>query len=137
VFLDDQTATLQRILADSKTIAVVGLSANPARPSHSVAKYLQKHGYRIIPVNPNYREVLGETCYPALADVPVKIDIVDCFRRSAEMVPVAREAAAVGATCLWMQLGVVNAEAAAIARQTGMVVVSDRCIKIDHAHWFG
>jgi uncharacterized protein len=135
--LDDPAGILRRLLTESKTIAVVGISANPARPSHGVAQYLQQHGYRIIPVNPHYNEVLGEKCYATLADVPLKIDIVDCFRRSEEMAPLAREAVAVGARCLWMQLGVSNPEAAAVARQGGLLVAQDRCIKIDHARWFG
>lgn len=135
--MDDPAGILRRLLTESKTIAVVGISANPARPSHGVAQYLQQHGYRIIPVNPHYNEVLGEKCYATLADVPLKIDIVDCFRRSEEMAPLAREAVAVGARCLWMQLGVSNPEAAAVARQGGLLVAQDRCIKIDHARWFG
>jgi len=116
---------------------VVGLSANWWRPSYFVAKYLQEHGYRVIPVNPAYTEVLGEKCYATLADVPEKIDMVDCFRKSAEIPALAEEAIAVGAKCLWMQLGVINPEAAERARQAGLDVVMDRCVKIEHGRLFG
>ena len=115
--------TLHRILADSHSIAVVGLSANWHRPSFFAAKYLQDHGYRVIPVNPAYDEVLGQTCYPTLESIPEPVDVVDCFRRAAKV--------------LWLQLGVVNETAAAIARTGGLEVVMDRCMKIEHARLFG
>src|ERR1700692_3932813 len=115
----DDSDKLRRILRSSRTIAVVGLSAHWYRPSYFAAKYMQDHGYRIIPVNPNYGEVLGEKCYPALAAIPVPVDIVDCFRRADEMVPIAREAVAIRAKVLWMQLGIRNAEAAKIATDAG------------------
>jgi len=133
----DDINSLRRILRQSHVIAVVGLSANWWRPSYFVAKYLQEHGYRVIPVNPAYTEVLGEKCYATLADVPEKIDMVDCFRKSAEIPALTEVAIAVGAKCLWMQLGVINPEAAERARQAGLDVVMDRCVKIEHGRLFG
>jgi uncharacterized protein len=133
----DDIAGLRRILVQSRTIAVVGLSAQWHRPSYFAAKYLQQHGYRIVPVNPNYAEVLGEPCYPELAAIPESIDVVDCFRKSAEIVPLARAAVACGAKVLWMQLGIVNREAAAIAVAAGLDVVMNRCMKIEHARIMG
>lgn len=129
--------TLKRILKSSHVIAVVGLSANWWRPSFFVAKYLQDHGYRVIPVNPAYQEVLGEKCYPDLKAVPEKIDMVDCFRKAAEIPALAEDAIAIGAKCLWMQLGVVNDAAALRAREAGLDVVMDRCVKIEHGRLFG
>ncbi len=133
----DDVAGIRRILKSAHTIAVVGLSANWWRPSYFAAKYMQEHGYRIIPVNPMYTEVLGEKCYPSLAEVPDKIDLVDCFRKSEEMPALAEQAIAIGARCLWMQLGVANDAAAAIASNGGLDVVADRCVKIEHARLFG
>lgn len=130
-------ANLRRVLKSAKTLAVVGLSANWWRPSYFAAKYMQEHGYRIIPVNPAYTEVLGEKCYASLKDIPHKIDIVDCFRKSAEIPALAEEAIAIGATCLWMQLGVMNDSAAARASAAGLDVIVDRCVKIEHARLFG
>lgn len=130
-------ATLRRILKQNHVIAVVGLSANGWRPSYFVAKYLKEHGYRVIPVNPAYQEVLGEKCYATLRDVPVKIDMVDCFRKAEEIPALAEDAILIGAKCLWMQLGVVNHEAAARARGAGLDVVMDRCVKIEHGRLFG
>ena len=130
-------ATLRRILKQNHVIAVVGLSANGWRPSYFVAKYLKEHGYRVIPVNPAYQEVLGEKCYATLRDVPVKIDMVDCFRKAEEIPALAEDAILIGAKCLWMQLGVVNHEAAARARGAGLDVVVDRCVKIEHGRLFG
>lgn len=128
---------IDAVLKDSKTIAVVGLSSRPERPSHGVAEYLQGHGYRIVPVNPTYAgtHILGEACYATLGEAVRavgRIDIVDCFRKSEGIMPVAAEAIAIGARCLWMQLGVVNEDAANKARAAGMLVVMDRCIKIEH-----
>lgn len=122
---------IKTIFKDCKTIAVVGLSDNPARPSYGVARYLQQQGFRIIPVNPKLTEVLGEKCYASLRDVPDKIDIVDCFRRSEEMLAIAQDAVAVDAKCLWMQIGVINHEAAKIAQDGGLKVVLDKCTKIE------
>ncbi len=133
----DDIATLKRILKTNRVIAVVGLSANWWRPSFFVAKYLQDHGYRVIPVNPAYQEVLGEKCYPDLKAVPEKIDMVDCFRKAAEIPALAEDAIAIGAKCLWMQLGVVNDAAALRAREAGLDVVMDRCVKIEHGRLFG
>lgn len=129
--------TLRRILRQSKTLAIVGLSANWYRPSFFAAKYLQEHGYRIIPVNPAYEEVLGEKCYPSLKDIPEKVDIVDCFRKSEEIEPLAKQAIEIGAKVLWLQLGVVNEKAAKMARDAGLEVVQDRCVKIEHGRLFG
>ncbi len=139
----DDIAGLRRILAETRTIAVVGLSANWYRPSHFAAKYMQDHGYRIVPVNPAYTEVLGQRCYPSIAAIPGPVDLVDCFRKPGEIVPIAHEAVAKGAKVLWMQLGIRNDEAARIASDAGLDVVMDRCVKIEHArilgglHWAG
>jgi len=133
----DDIAGLRRILATSRVIAVVGLSGNWYRPSYFAAKYMQEHGYRIIPVNPNYTEVLGEKCYPDVASIPGPVDVVDCFRKPDEMPPLAREAVAKGARVLWMQLGIRNDEAAGIANAAGLEVVQDRCVKIEHARIMG
>ena len=133
----DDIPGLRRILAQSRTIAVVGLSANWYRPSYFVAKYLQDHGYRIIPVNPSYREVLGQTCYPTVGAIPGPVDMVDCFRKPGEIVPFAHEAVAKGARVLWMQLGIRNDEAAKIATDAGLDVVMNRCVKIEHARILG
>ena len=133
----DDVAGLRRILAQTRTLAVVGLSAHWHRPSFFAAKYMQDHGYRVIPVNPTYPEVLGERCYPSVAAVPERIDLVDCFRKSEEIVPIARDAVAKGARVLWMQLGIRNDEAARIACDAGLDVVMDRCVKIEHARILG
>jgi predicted CoA-binding protein len=124
-------SAVRRILRESCTIAVVGLSPNPERPSHQVARYLQKAGYRIIPVNPGQSEILGESCYPDLRSVPVKIDVVDIFRRSEDVEPIVREAIAVGAKVIWMQQGIVNETAARLAEEAGLSVIMDRCLKIE------
>ncbi len=129
--------TLRRILATNRVIAVVGLSADWYRPSYFAAKYMQEHGYRIIPVNPKYAEILGERCYASLSDIPEKVDIVDVFRRTADVPPIAREAVAIGAKVLWQQLGVMSEEADRYARDHGLDSVMDRCVKIEHARLFG
>ena len=129
--------TLRRVLKENQTVAMVGLSANWFRPSYFAAKYLQEHGYRVIPVTPAYEEVLGEKCHPSLEDVPVPVDVVDCFRRPEEIPALAEQAVKIGAKVLWMQLGIVNDEAAAIAREGGLEVVMDRCMKIEHGRLFG
>lgn len=133
----DDIPTLRRILAECRTIAVVGLSANWYRPSYFAAKYMQAHGYTVIPVNPAYPEVLGVPCYPTLADVPVKIDMVDCFRRSEDIPAICDAAIAVGAKVLWQQLGVRNMEAVAKAEAAGLECIVDRCVKIEHGRLFG
>jgi len=131
--------TLRRILHDSRRVAVVGISAEWHRPSYFVGKYLLEHGYTMIPVNPKYREVLGQPCYPSLtaARAAGSIDIVDCFRKAEDIGPLAEEAIAIGAKALWMQLGVVNHAAAEKARDAGLHVVMDRCVKIEHGRLFG
>jgi predicted CoA-binding protein len=133
----DDIAGLRRILKQARVIAVVGLSAHWYRPSYFAAKYMQDHGYRIIPVNPNYAEVLGEKCYPDITAIPNAIDIVDCFRKPDEIVPIAREAIAKHAKVLWMQLGIRNVEAANLAVAAGLDVVMDHCVKIEHARIMG
>ncbi|HTP99264.1 MAG TPA: CoA-binding protein [Casimicrobiaceae bacterium] len=134
--VDDITG-LRRILAQTRAIAVVGLSAHWYRPSHFAAKYMQDKGYRVIPVNPAYEEVLGQRCYPNLAAIGQPVDVVDCFRKPGDIVPIAREAVATGAKVLWMQLGIRNEEAARIALDAGLDVVMDRCVKIEHARILG
>ncbi len=129
--------TLRRILQENRVIAVVGLSANWYRPSYFAAKYLQEHGYRIIPVNPRYEEILGEKCYPTLRDIPEPVDVVQIFQRADQVLPFGEEAIDIGAKVVWMQLGIVNEEAAERARQAGLDVVMDRCMKIEHARLFG
>jgi predicted CoA-binding protein len=133
----DDIPTLRRILGENRTIAVVGLSADWFRPSYFAAKYMQAHGYRIIPVNPRYPEILGEKCYASLRDIPDKVGIVDCFRKSEDIPPIAEDAIAIGARVLWMQIGIVNEPAAERARAAGLDVVMDRCVKIEHARLFG
>ena len=137
--MSDDITTLRRILKASRTIAVVGLSADWFRPSQFAAKYLQQHGYRIFPVNPRYagRELLGERCVARLEDIGVPVDIVDVFRKSADVLPIAESAVAIGAKCLWQQIGVKNLEADALARAHGLDSVMDRCVKIEHARLFG
>ncbi|MDB5883780.1 MAG: CoA-binding protein [Ramlibacter sp.] len=140
----DNISTLRRILGTCKTIAVVGLSPQWHRPSFFAAKYMQSHGYRIVPVNPVATEILGERSYPsvtaaakALAEQGHKIDMVDCFRKSDDIPPLADEAIGIGARCLWMQIGVVNEAAAGKAIAAGLDVVMNRCVKIEHARLFG
>jgi predicted CoA-binding protein len=130
-------STISRVLQICRTLAVVGLSADPARPSFSVARYMQEHGYRIIPVNPRCAEILGEKCYPDLKSIPDAVDLVNVFRRPAYCVPIAEDAVAIGVKALWLQIGVVNEEAKRIAEAAGLTVVMDRCLKIEHARLFG
>ena len=124
--------TVRDILEKSKVIAVVGLSPKPERDSHEVAKYLQDQGYRIVPVNPRADTILGEKSYPDLASIPEKVDVVDIFRRSDDVPPVVDQAIAIGAKAVWMQLGIVNEDAAAKAREAGLGVVMDRCMLVEH-----
>ena len=135
--MQDDIPTLRRILKNARTIAVVGLSADWIRPSNFAAKYMQHHGYKVIPVNPRYAEVLGERCFASLEEVPVPVDIVDVFRRTQDVVPIARSAIAIGAKCLWQQLGVTNLEADRLARDAGLDSVMNRCVKIEHGRLFG
>jgi predicted CoA-binding protein len=135
----DDIPTLRRILRSARTIAIVGLSAEWHRPSYFAAKYMQQHGYRIVPVNPRYAgtAVLGEPCFARLEDIPFAVDMVDVFRKPADVPPIAASAVAIGAKVLWQQLGVANLEADAIARAGGLESVMDRCVKIEHARLFG
>jgi predicted CoA-binding protein len=128
-----------RILTENQSIAMVGLSADPMRPSHFAAIYMQSAGYEIIPVNPRYvgETILGQTVYASLEKIPHEVDIVDVFRRASEAPDLARQAIAIGAKVLWLQLGVINDEAGAIARGAGLEFVQDRCVKIEHARFFG
>lgn len=135
--MSDDIPTLRRILREGHTIAIVGLSADWHRPSNFVGKYLQQHGYRIVPVNPRYDSILGERSYAALEDIPFAVDMVDMFRRTADVLPFARGAVAIGAKCLWQQIGVKNLEADALVRAAGLDSVMDRCVKIEHARLFG
>jgi len=129
--------TIQRILRSAKTVAIVGLSNNRLRASYFVGFYLQRHGYQIIPVNPRETEILGERCYPSLADVPVPIDVVNVFRAPDALPAIAREAVTVRAKALWCQFTVINEEGARIAEAGGLSVVMDRCIKVEHARFNG
>ena len=128
---------MRQILETGKTVAVVGLSDKPDRESHRVAKYLQDHGYRIIPVNPTVSEVLGEKSYASVTDIPGQVDIVDVFRKPEAVLTVAQEAIDAGAGTLWLQLGVVNQEAAEKAEAAGLQVVMDRCMKVEHGRLLG
>lgn len=125
-------ANIEKILREARTIAVVGLSPRPERPSYGVASYLQQQGYRIVPVNPTVDQVLGERSYPDLKSVPERIDVVDIFRRSEEVPPIVEDAIQVGARVIWMQEGVINEAAAARAREAGLAVVMDRCMLKEH-----
>ncbi len=135
----DDIPTLRRILRTTRTMAVVGLSAEWHRPSYFAAKYMQQHGYRIVPVNPRYAgtQVLGEACFARLEDIPFAVDMVDVFRKPADVPAIAASAVAIGAKVLWQQLGVANLEADALARAAGLDSVMDRCVKIEHARIFG
>ena len=135
--MSDDIPTLRRILRDCRTVAIVGLSADWHRPSNFVGKYLQQHGWRIVPVNPRYDRILGERSYASLEEIPFAVDMVDVFRRSADVLPVAHSAIAIGAKCLWQQIGVLNFEADALVRAAGLDSVLDRCVKIEHARLFG
>ena len=133
----DDINTLRRILRECRVIAVVGLSADWFRPSFFAAKYMQEHGYRVIPVNPRYQAILGEKCYKSLREIPHAVDMVDVFRKTQDVAPIADEAIAIGAKVLWQQLGVKNEAAAAKARAAGLEAVLDRCVKIEHGRLFG
>ena len=136
-YVIDDIPGLRRVLTHYRSIAVVGLSANWYRPSYFAAKYLLEHGYRVIPVNPAYPEVLGQRCYPSLREVPEPVEIVDCFRRAEDIPPIVDDAIAIGAKVLWLQLGVINLDAAKKAHGAGLEVVIDRCMKIEYARLFG
>ena len=136
-------ATIQRVILNAKTVAIVGLSKNELRASYFVGFYLKRHGYRVIPVNPREPEILGEKSFKTLADVPVHIDIVDVFRAPDALPGIAKEAVAIGASNLWCQFTVINEEGARLAEAGGLSVVMDRCLKVEHAryvgrmHWLG
>jgi predicted CoA-binding protein len=131
------------LVRQARTVAIVGLSPNSLRPSNFVGVYLQRHGYRVIPVNPGATEILGERSYPSLADIPEHVDIVDVFRRPDAVPAIAEQAVAIGAGALWLQFGVISPEGAEIAARGGLTVVMDRCLKVEHArhlgrmHWLG
>jgi len=129
--------TIQRMLHTARTIAIVGLSNNPLRASYFVGYYLKRHGYHVIPVNPRESEILDETSYPSLRDVPEHIDVVNVFRAPDALPGIARESVAIGADALWCQFGVINAEGARIAEDDGLTVVMDRCLKVEHARYIG
>lgn len=135
--------TIRTVLSTSKTIAIVGLSPKPERPSYFVGSYLQYEGYRVIPVNPRATEIFGEKAYPDLLSIPFPVDMVDVFRNPDDCVEIAQQAVQIGAKTLWLQLRVVNFEAAKIAEEAGLNVVMDRCVKIEHGrysgslHWVG
>lgn len=134
---------IRDILRSARTVAIVGLSPNVLRPSYFVGFYLQRHGYRIIPVNPREREILGETSYPSLAAIPFPVDVVDVFRAPDAVPAIARESVQIGAHALWLQFGVISPEGAEIAGAGGLPVIMDRCMKVEHArhlgrmHWMG
>jgi predicted CoA-binding protein len=130
-------AIIRWVLSKAKTIAMVGLSADPQKASNMVASYLQYAGYRIIPVNPNYEEILGKRCYRDLLNVPEPIDIVDIFRPANECVEIVRQAIEKKAWCIWMQLRIVHLEAAELAGEAGLTVVMDKCMKIEHGRYGG
>ncbi len=138
----DET-TIRDLIGSARTVAIVGLSPNVLRPSNFVGFYLQRHGYRIVPVNPRETEILGEKSYPSLTDIPFPVDIVDVFRTPEAVPGIAREAVAIGAKALWLQFGVISPEGARIAEDGGLKVVMDRCMKVEHArhagrmHWLG
>ncbi len=120
---------IQKILSQYRTVAIVGASPNPERPSHRVADFLKKEGFRVIPVTPNADKVVGETAYPNLTSIPVSVEVVDIFRRSEDVLPIVEEAIAIGAKAVWMQEGIVNEEAAAKARKAGLLVVMNHCMR--------
>lgn len=128
---------LRKALGETKVIAMVGLSDKPFRPSYFAGKYMIEHGYTVIPVNPMCEEILGQRCYPSIADLPGPVDMVDCFRRSEEMPELARQAVDNGARFFWMQLSIINQQAKSIATTAGMEVIMDHCVKIEHARLYG
>lgn len=128
---------IKEILDSTRTIAVVGLSPKESRPSNMVARYLLAAGYRIIPVNSGQTEILGQTCYPDLASIPEQVDLVDIFRRPEDIPPLVEGAIRIGAKTVWMQSGIVNEDAAGTAREAGLAVVMDRCLKVDHEFFYG
>jgi predicted CoA-binding protein len=136
-------ATILATLHGARTVAIVGLSKDPLRPSSFIGYYLKRHGYKIVPVNPREPEILGEMSYPSLKDIPFPVDVVDVFRRPDAVPDIARDAVAIGAKALWLQFGVISPDGARIAEAGGLAVVMDRCMKVEHArhlgrmHWLG
>ncbi len=128
---------LRKIFADTKNIAVVGLSPKENRPSNQVARYLLEAGYTIIPVNPGQKQILGRKCYPDLLAIEGPVDVVDIFRRADQVEPIVRDAVPIGARVIWMQQGIVNEQAAALAENAGLTVIMDRCLKVDHMQFAG
>ncbi len=141
ITMNTDITTLRRLLGQPCTIAVVGLSAEQHRPSFSASRYMQAHGFRIVPVNPRYAstgvQILGETCYASLSDIPFAVDMVDVFRRTEEVLPIARQAIQIGAHCLWQQIGVENLESDQLATAAGLDSVMNLCVKLEHARLFG
>ncbi len=135
--MEEKESFKKLLLEGSRVIAVVGLSPDAGKASNIVAKYLMAKGYRIIPVNPNYEEILGQRSYPSLSAIPVKIDIVDIFRRAGDLMPVVREAVALPPKAIWLQLGIVSEEAKKLAEAHGIPFFMDQCIKVEHARLFG
>jgi predicted CoA-binding protein len=135
-FQNPSDATIKEVLSTPQTVAVVGCSPNPDRDSHRIAKLLKARGHRVIPVNPGHQEILGETCYARLRDIPEKVDMVDIFRRSEQVAPIVDDAIETGARIVWMQLGVIDEQAAARAQEAGLIVVMDRCPAIEYRRLF-
>ncbi|MCX8028529.1 MAG: CoA-binding protein [Brevinematales bacterium] len=133
----EEDEKIKDFLLKTKVIAVVGLSPKEDRPSNAVARYLKEKGYKIVPVNPGYDEILGEKCYKSLSDIPFQVDIVDIFRNPAEVVPVVQEAVRLKPKCIWLQLGIVNNDAKKIAEESSIFFVQDKCIKIEHQKLIG
>lgn len=131
-----EPADIEKLLRDTRVIAMVGLSPKPERPSNAVARFMLAHGYEVIPVNPGFAEILGRPCYPDLAAIPRAVDMVDVFRKAEDVPPIAEAAVRIGAKSLWLQLGVINAQAAALAEAAGLRVVMDRCLKIEYGKYF-
>ncbi len=139
----EDSKTIHATLVGARTVAIVGLSKDPLRPSNFIGFYLKRHGYTIVPVNPRETEILGEKSYPSLKDIPFPVDVVDVFRKPDAVPDIARDAVAIGAKTLWLQFGVISPEGAKIAAAAGLDVVMDRCMKVEHArhlgrmHWLG
>lgn len=133
--MTSESSLISHIFNTAHVVAVVGLSADPSRPSHDVARVMQQRGFRIVPVNPKEKEILGETCFAQLTDIPFAVDIVNVFRRTEDVLPIAQQAVPIGAKCLWQQIGVVSEEAHELATSHHLISIMDRCIKIEHAAW--
>ncbi|MBA4312829.1 MAG: CoA-binding protein [Chlorobiaceae bacterium] len=130
--MNPQSSTIKKILQEAKTIAIVGASVKPSRDSFHIMRFLMEAGYNVIPVNPAYNEILGKKCFPDLRQLEEQVDIVDIFRRSDEILPIVQDAMLIGAPAIWMQLGVVNEEAASLAERAGINVIMNKCIKVEY-----